>query len=51
MKIMEEENQDEFIITRHNKFNPPINIVNIYGETESRNSNEKISERWLKICD
>ena len=32
LKIDEGEGKDEFIITRHNQFFKPINVVNIYGE-------------------
>ena len=41
--------KDEYIITRHSQFNPPINIVNIYGEQESRSQNKDIEERWQRI--
>ena len=50
LKVDEGENDDEFIITRHSQFQKPINIINVYGEQEGRNSNQDIEERWLRIC-
>ena len=50
LKVDEGENNDEFIITRHSQFQKPINIINVYGEQEGRNSNQDIEERWLRIC-
>ena len=41
--------KDEYIITRHSQFNPPINIVNIFGEQESRSQNKDIEDRWQRI--
>ena len=50
LKVEEGEDQDEFIITRHGQFLRPINICNVYGEQEGRNSNIEIEERWARIC-
>ena len=43
------ENDDEFIVTRHNQFCKPINIINLYGEQESRVSNDEVETRWNRI--
>ena len=51
IKVCEGSNQDEFLITRHSQFKTPINILNIYGEQENKNTNDKILERWLRICE
>ena len=52
LKIAEgNEHTDEFIITRHAQFVQPINIINIYGMQEGRNSKEKIEEGWKVILD
>ena len=49
LKVAEGVNDDEYIITRHGQFRTPINIVNIYGETESRSTKNDIKERWDRI--
>ena len=40
------EGNQEFIITRHGQFSIPINIINIYGEQESRTGNDEVENRW-----
>ena len=47
----EGENDDEFLITRHSQFQTPINVINVYGEIESRSSNKEIEERWQRILE
>ena len=49
MKVKEGVDKDEFVITRHSQFKVPINIINVYGETESRDKNEAIEDRWHRI--
>ena len=49
VKLSEGENNDEFLITRHSNFLLPLNIVNIYGEQESRSSKNEIQERWGRL--
>ena len=49
LKISEGNQNDEFLVTRHLNFIKPLNIVNIYGEQESRTSNSEIEERWGRI--
>ena len=39
----------EFIVTRHDQFNPAINVVNIYGSQESRKSSAEIRQEWEEI--
>ena len=47
-----EGNEDsEFIITRHAQFINPINIINIYGMQEGRNSNDDIEDGWTVILE
>ena len=46
IKVDEGLDKDEFILTRHCQFSPPINILNIYGEIESRSNKKEIEERW-----
>ena len=38
IKTDEGSGKDEFIISRHSKFQKPINVINCYGEIESRSS-------------
>ena len=49
IKVDEGLDKDEFILTRHGQFSPPINILNIYGEIESRSNKYEIEERWNQI--
>ena len=49
MKVTEGDNSDEFLITRHSNFTTPLNIINIYGEQESRCSKEEVEDRWGRI--
>ena len=36
LKVSEGTQNNEFIITRHGQFSPPINVLNIYGPQESK---------------
>ena len=49
VKVKEGEEEDEFLITRLEQVTPPINVVNIYGEIESRCKKEEILERFERI--
>ena len=49
VKTVEGLNQDEFMITRHANFINPINVINIYGEQESRVKEIEIENRWIRI--
>ena len=49
LKVTEGANDDEYIVTRHSQFITPINILNVYGETESRATNTEIKDRWERI--
>ena len=49
LKICDSNEYDEIIITRHSQFQTAINIINVYGMQECRNSQEKIFEGWLRI--
>jgi hypothetical protein len=42
LKMSEGENRDEFIVSRHGQLLRPINIINNYGETESRTETQKL---------
>ena len=49
VKVMEGEEDDEFLITRLEHITPPINIVNVYGEIEGRCKNEEIKLRFERL--
>ena len=49
LKVKDGPNNDEYVITRHSQFKVPINIVNIYGETESRTTNNEVEDRWYRV--
>ena len=49
VKTKEGSNDDEFMITRHCNFLNPINVINIYGEIESRVKEKDIENRWMRI--
>ena len=49
MKICEGEDTDEYLIIRNDEYKPPLNIVSMYGECESRYSNDDILERWQRF--
>jgi exonuclease III len=51
LKVDEGIDNDEFILTRHSQFNPPINVLNIYGEIESRSNVKEIEERWCRLLE
>ena len=39
------------LVTRHNQFTKPINVLNLYGEQECRNNNDKVEENWNEIIE
>ena len=49
MKVKDGRENDEYVFTRHSQFNPPISIVNVYGEQESRTARKGVEDRWLRI--
>ena len=40
---------DEYVITRIDNVVPALNIVNIYGQQESRTPNDQIYESWVRL--
>ena len=51
LKIGEGKESNEYIITRHNQFKIPINIVNVYGEIENRTPSTTILQHWHSIIE
>ena len=49
LKISEGDNENEYIVTRHTQFKTPLNVINLYGDVESRVAVDKIDERWDEI--
>ena len=49
VKVKEGRYDDEYIITRLDHVIPAINIVNIYGQQESRTTNEEILKSWMRL--
>ena len=49
VKVGEGREGGEYIITRLDHVVPPVNIVNIYGQQESRTSKEEILESWIRL--
>ena len=49
VKVKEGIENDEYLIKRHTNFLRPLNIINIYGEQESRSSKQEIEERWARV--
>ena len=38
--------EEEYIVTRHGEFIPPLNVINYYGKQESRQTIDEINEGW-----
>ena len=51
MKVTEGKETNEYVITRHGQFQRPINIINIYGDVESRTTVDNIDTKWNEILD
>ena len=51
VRVCEGKEEDEYIITRLDHVVPPINIVNIYGQQESRAAKEEILNSWVRLRD
>ena len=49
MKVGEGKEGDKYIITRLDHTVPAINIINIHGEQEGRNSVDDIEKSWLRL--
>ena len=49
MKVTAGQDDDEYIITRFDNTVPPVNIVNIYGQQESRTTDSEIEKSWLRL--
>ena len=50
LKVAVGKEEDEYLITRHSQFKTPINVINVYGESETRASASEIVSRWHRIA-
>ena len=46
IKVKEGDDKDEYIIVRNSDFNPSLNIISLYGESESRTCKSSIKQSW-----
>ena len=46
LKTSAGKDDNEYVVTRLSQFLNPINIITLYGQQESRSSNEDIERRW-----
>ena len=51
VKIKEGDDEDEFILIRHEKYSPAINVLSVYGEQESRSTKDKTLDKWGKLLE
>ena len=49
VKIVEGEDDEEFLVTRIDKIKPALNIINVYGKIEDRMEAEEVLESWGRI--
>ena len=49
VKVTEGEDNDEYLIIRNDNYSPPLNIITLYGESESRVSQEEVLDRWNRF--
>ena len=47
--VSEGKDNNEFIVMRHSQFLKPINIINVYGDVESRTPVDEIDRKWEEI--
>ena len=51
LKVGEGREGDEYIITRFDTTNPAINVINIYGQQETKNDKDDIEKSWLRLLE
>ena len=49
MKVTEGKEEDEYIVTRFDHTIPAINIINVYGQQESRTIDDELEKSWLRV--
>ena len=51
LKVDEGKEELEMIVTRHDQFTPPLNVINLYGEQECRTKKEVMMDNWNKVME
>ena len=51
LKSHDENEGHEMLVTRHNQFSVPINIINVYGQVESKCTSTVINEKWTALLE
>ena len=51
IRVEESVGKIEFVMTRHSQFVTPINVLNIYGQQECRNTTEDIEKQWNEVME
>ena len=51
VRVEEGLEDNEFILTRHSQFQPPINVLNLYGQQECRVAREIIERHWNEVLE
>ena len=51
LKTTEGKGETEYLITRHDQFCTPINVINFYGKQECRAKKEAINEDWNSVLE
>ena len=51
LKVSEGQDSNEYIITRHNMFQTPINVINLYSSQENRTPVNEIRDQWQEIVE
>ena len=51
VKVGEGREGDDYLITRLDHIRPALNVVNVYGENESRAGSQRIMEAWIRLKD
>ena len=49
VKVKEEEETDEYLVTRLNHVTPAVNIINVYGGIENRMTRQEVLENWTRL--
>ena len=51
VRVEEGRDENEYIVTRHSQFEPPINVINVYGQQEARMSKESVEKHWKELLE
>ena len=51
VKVGEGKEGDEYLITRFDMTDPAINVINIYGQQETKTDKDEIEKSWLRLME